>query len=150
MHWLGIFLWQAFLSWSRLDLNGPLTASERWNVVQVAVSVGVEQRYVRPVFRWLQARAPAWTCVSRLEARPHDWYRIPNWAAALHVRQRFDVYPIDVGDHVQIRSGRVTAIGYAGPTFSEIIYVLPNGEPEPDPHSHETAKARVAYLHSPK
>jgi hypothetical protein len=39
----------------------------------------------------------------------------------------------------------VTAIGYAGQNWSEIIYVLPGGEIEPDPDIPEMAVAWAAY-----
>lgn len=69
-------------------------------------------------------------------------------AAAEHVRLRFDIWPIGVGDHVRLERGRLTAMGYATPTFTEIIFVLPNGEPEQDPKSPEMAKAWTAYWSS--
>jgi hypothetical protein len=52
---------------------------------------------------------------------------------------------VEVGDHVQVRAGRLTAIGYTSGSFSEIIYVLPSGEPEEDPKSVEMTKAWAAY-----
>lgn len=88
---------------------------------------------------------PEWIVASRLQRRTHGWYRIPGRAAAEHVRLRFDIWPIDVGDHVRLQDGRLTAVGYATPTFSEIIIVLPNGELEPDPHSPEMGRARATY-----
>lgn len=109
------------------------------------VPAAVRAYYIRPVGRWMIARAPAWAVARELERRVHGWYRIPNGIASRHVRTRFDVYPIDVGDHIRIQEGRVTAIGYAGQNWSEIIYVLPGGEIEPDPDIPEMAVAWAAY-----
>jgi hypothetical protein len=50
-----------------------------------------------------------------------------------------------VGDHVRIGRGRLTAIVYSNDTFSEIIFVLPNGEIEQDPHSPDMAKAWARF-----
>lgn len=93
-------------------------------------------------------QSPAWLVTLRLQRRTHDWYRVPSLAAAERVRLRFDFWPIEVGDHVRIVRGRLTAIGCAGQMFSEIIFVQPNGEPEPDPHSPEMSKAWAAYWES--
>lgn len=95
--------------------------------------------------RWLLARTPPWIVTWRLQRRVHGWYRIPTRVAADHVRLRFDIWPIEVGDHIRIERGRLTAVGYTTSTFSEIILVLPNGEIEPDPSSAHTAKAWAAY-----
>lgn len=61
---------------------------------------------------------------------------------------RFSIWPLDIGDHVRIERGRVMAIGYAGKNFTEIIFVLPDGELEADPCSPEMATAWAVYLGS--
>jgi hypothetical protein len=93
----------------------------------------------------LLTRTPAWIVALRLQRRVHGWYRVPNHAAAELVQLRFDIWPVDIGDHVRLEHGRLTAVGYATPTFTEIIFVQPNGELEPDPHSDEMARAWAAY-----
>lgn len=131
---LGSAVWRVFLRWARLDLGDRnLTARERWSVVAAAVPAVIRTRYGRPARAWLLEKTPAWIVTSRLEARTHSWYRVPTLAAAELVRVRFDFWPVKVGDHVRIQACRMTAIAYTGRTSSEIIYILPNGEPEPDP-----------------
>ena len=93
----------------------------------------VRTRYLRPARLWFLAQVPAWLVVRRLQQRAHGWYRIPSAAAAEHVRLCFEIWPIDIGDHVRIERGRLTAVGYATATFTEIIFVQPDGELEPDP-----------------
>jgi hypothetical protein len=93
----------------------------------------------------LLARTPAWIVARRLQQRSHGWYCIPGRAAAELVSLRFDIWPIDVGDHVRLQHGRLTAVGYATPSFSEIILVQPNGELEHDPDSPEMDRAWAAY-----
>lgn len=61
------------------------------------------------------------------------------------MRLRFDIWPIEVGDHVRIERGQLTAMAYSTANFSEIIFVLPNGEIEPDPRSLEMARAWANY-----
>jgi hypothetical protein len=80
-----------------------------------------------------------------VQRRTHDWYRVPDQEAADHVRLRFNIWPIEVGDHIRLRHGRLTAVGYATPTFTEVIFVLPTGELEPDPDSPEMDRAWAAY-----
>ena len=46
---------------------------------------------------------------------------------------------------MQVRDGRLNAIGYVAGDFCEIIYVLPDGEPEEDPKSVEMTKAWARY-----
>src|SRR5690606_33589544 len=53
---------------------------------------------------------------------------VPSCAAARHCRLRFDVYPIDRGDLVRFREGRVSHIAYSGTRHTEILEFLPNGE----------------------
>lgn len=95
--------------------------------------------------RRLLSRSPPWVVTMRLQRRTHDWYRVPSLAAAEHVTLRFDIWPIEVGDHVRIEGGRMTAVGYSTTTFSEIIFVQPSGELEPDPHSREMSRAWAAF-----
>lgn len=141
-----MIVWQLFARWCRLDLDySSLSAGERWSVVTATLKAMVRSRLLRPVRLRLLAHVPVWVVAKRLQRRSHGWYRVPSAAAAEHVRLRFYIWPIEVGDHVRIQNGRLAAVGYATPTFSEIIFVLPNGELEPDPRSPETAKARVAY-----
>ena len=138
--------WRQFASWSRLDLDpSSLTAGERWSVILTAIPAVVRSRYAGPSRRWLLARTPFWIITGRLQRRVHGWYRIPTRAAAQHVRLRFDIWPIEVGDHVRIEGGRLTAVGYTTSEFSEIIFVMPNGEIEPDPRSLEMARAWTKY-----
>jgi len=61
---------------------------------------------------------------------------------------RFDFYPLDAGDHVLIERGRLTAVGYAGREWSENIYLMPEGQIEPDPHSPEMTRAWAAFWKS--
>jgi hypothetical protein len=75
----------------------------------------------------------------------HGWYRIPSRAAAEHVRLRFEIWPIEVGDHVRLQAGRLTAVGYATPNFTEIVFVQPDGELETEPRSREMARAWARY-----
>lgn len=141
-HWV----WGRLIRWTGLDVDPlSLTAGERWCVVAITVPAVVRARYLRPVRQGLLTRSPAWVVAMRLQRRPHHWYLIPSRAAAEHVRLRFDFWPIEVGDHVRIVRGRLTAIGCVGQTFSEIIFVEPTGEPEPDPHSAETTRAWAAF-----
>ena len=138
--------WRLFLGWSRVDLAPvPLRARGRWAVVATAMPAVVRARYVRPVVRLLSARSPSWVVIGRLSPASPYWYRIPSEAAAEHVRLRFDIWPVNVGDHVRIQGSRLTAIGYAGETFCEIIFIQANGEVEPDPHSPHTQRAWAAY-----
>lgn len=141
--------WRLFTGWSRLELDArQLMPRERWSVVAATVPAVLRNRYVRPAMRWFLARVPAWVVAGRLQQCGHHWYRIPNRKAAEHVRLRFDVYPIDIGDYVRIEHGRATAVGYAGTDWSEIIYILPGGAFEPDPKSPAMAKAWAAYWKS--
>lgn len=138
--------WRLFAIWSRLDVNPrSLTAGERWSVVATTMPAVIRSRYLRPARLWLLARTPAWIVAGRLQRQTNSWYRVPSQEVADHVRLRFDIWPIDVGDHVRLQDGRLTAVGYATPTFSEIILVLPNRELEPDPHSPEMGRAWAAY-----
>lgn len=61
---------------------------------------------------------------------------------------RFDFYPLDAGDHVRIECGRLIAVGYAEREWSEVIYVTPDGQVEPDPHSPEMTRAWAAFWES--
>lgn len=141
-----LWAWKAFARYSQLDLDPhKLTTKERWSVIGAASPELIRTRFLRPARLWLLTQIPAWVVASRLRKRSHGWYRIPSPAAVEQVRLRFDVWPIEVGDHVRIKSGRLTAIGYATPTFTEIIFVLPNGELEPDPSSSEMTRALAAY-----
>ncbi len=118
---------------------------ERWSVVLVTVPAVIRARYLRPIRTWILSRSPAWLVTSRLQRRAHGWYQVPGPAAADHVRLRFDIWPIFVGDHVRIQRGRLTAIGYSADTFSEIIFVQADGELEPDPDSPEMSRAWAAF-----
>jgi hypothetical protein len=145
--WAWFWAWRLFAGWSRLDVDpSSLTAFERWSVVATTMPAVVRSRYLKPVRRWLLARTPAWIVARRLQQRTHRWYRVPSEEAADHVRLRFDIWPIEVGDHVRLQQGRLTAVGYSTATFSEIIFVLPNGEIEPDPGSSEMNRAWAAYV----
>ncbi len=138
--------WRLFTGWSRLELDGQsLTAGERWSIVAITVPAVLRGRYFRPTKLWLLARTPAWIVARRLQRRTHGWYRVPNRGAAVHVRLRFEIWPIDAGDHVRLQNGRLIAMAYSTVTFSEIIFVLPSGEIEPDPHSPAMAKAWARY-----
>ena len=140
-----LWAWRLFAEWSRLDIDPrPLTAGERWSVVATTMLAVVRSRYLRPVRRWLLARTPAWIVARRLQRRTHGWYCVPSQEAADHVRLRFDIWPIEVGDHIRLEHGRLTAVGYATPTFTEIIFVLPTGELEPDPDRPEMDRAWAA------
>ena len=98
-----------------------------------------------PTRRWLLAWTPSWIVAKRLQTCSHGWYRVPSRAVAEHVRIRFGIWPIEVGDHVRIEGGRLTAMAYSSAVFCENIFVLPNGEIEPDPCSQEIAKALAMY-----
>jgi hypothetical protein len=138
-----------FSRWSGLDLDvRSLTANERWSIVVITVPAVLRSRHLRPAKLWLLARTPAWIVAHRLQELTHSWYRIPGRAAADHVRLRFDIWPVEVGDHVRLERGRLTAVGYSTTTFSEIILVLPNGEIEPDPQSPEMDRAWTRYHES--
>jgi hypothetical protein len=144
--WIEIGAWQMFARWSKIDLDPELLDDrERWSVVRAVVLAVIRSRYLQPARFWLLACAPAWLVTRRLERRTRGWYRVPSRAAAEHVRLRFDMWPIDVGDHVRVEGGRLTAVGYATPNFTEIIFVLPDGELEPDPRSSEMSRALGAY-----
>jgi hypothetical protein len=120
--------WRLFARWSRLDLDySSLTAGERWSVVMATLKAMVRSRLLRPVRLRLLAHVPVWVVAKRLQRRSHGWYRVPNAAAAEHVRLRFDIWPIEVGDHVQLRNGRLVAIGYTTPHLTEIISYCPMG-----------------------
>ncbi len=132
--------------WSKIDLDPELlTARERWSVVRAVLPAVIKSRYVRPARLWLLARTPSRLVVLRLHRRVHGWYRVPTRAAAEHARLRFDIWPIEVGDHVRLEDGRLTAIAYSTANFSEIIFVLPNGEIEPDPRSPRMARAWTRF-----
>lgn len=122
-----------------------MLAGEWWSVVAITVPAVVRSRYLGPMRRWLLARTPAWIVARRLQQRTHGWYRVPSREAADHVRLRFDIWPIEVGDHVRLERGRLTAVGYSSATFSEIIYILPNGEIEPEPKSVEMTRAWARF-----
>lgn len=146
LEWAWLWAWQLFTGWSRLDVDPhSLTAGERWSVVAITVPAVLRSRYFRPIRLWLLARTPAWIVARRLQRRTYGWYRIPSRAAAEHVRLRFDIWPIDINDHVRLQQGRLTALGYSTATFSEIIFVLPNGDIEPDPGSPEMERAWTKY-----
>jgi len=137
-----LWAWRLFAGWSRLDVDPrSLTAGERWSVVATVVRSVARSRYLRPARLWVLARTPAWIVAHRLQQRTHGWYRIPGRAEAEHVRLRFHIWPVEVGDHVRLQHGRLTAVAYANPTFTEIIFVQPNGEIEPDPDSPEMRTA---------
>jgi hypothetical protein len=122
-----------------------LTQAERFSVVATTTQAFVRIRIVRPTLVWLLGHMPTWMVVSRLQNRSHGWYRVPSTSAAELVRLRFCIWPIEVGDHVRLQNGRLAAVGYATPNFTEIIFVLPNGELEPDPRSSEMTRAWAAY-----
>ena len=144
--WTWLWAWRLFAGWSRLDVDPrSLAAGERWSVVATTMPAVVRSRYLRPVRRWLLSRTPAWIVARRLQKRTQGWYRVPSRAAAEHVRLRFDIWPIEVDDYVRLQHGRLTAVGYACPTFTEVIFVLPTGELEPDPNSPEMDRAWAAY-----
>lgn len=144
--WAWLWAWRVFAGWSRIDLDPRLlTVGERWSVVATTVPAVLRSRYFRPIRLWLLARTPAWIVARRLQQRIHGWYRVPNRGVAEHVRLRFDIWPIEVGDHVRLQHGRLTAVGYATPNFTEVIFFLPNGEPESYPDSPEMDRAWAAY-----
>ena len=144
-HWA----WRRFIRWTALDIDPDcIPTEERWPAVQETAPAVFRARYIEPARRRLLARSPAWLVTLGLQRRTHQWYRVPSRAGAEHIRLRFDFWPIEVGDHVRIERGRLTAICCALPTVSEIIFVQPNGEPEPDPHSPEMSKAWAAFWES--
>ena len=146
LNWIATRAWQMLASWSRIDLDPELlTARERWLVVRAVIPEVFNSRYLRPARRWLLAGTPSWIVARRLHKRMHGWYRIPSRAAAEHVRLRFDIWPIEVDDHVRIERGRLVAIACSTATFSEIIFVLPNGEIEPEPRSPDLARAWIRF-----
>lgn len=134
------------MRWGRLRLDRELTTSERWQVVATTIRAGVRGYYVEPFRRWTLAHSPKWMLMARLERAGHGWYRIPSYAAARHCRLRFDVYPIDTGDLVRFREGRVVAIAYAGPRHYEMVGILPDGAVEPDPRVPSMRRAWAAYV----
>lgn len=143
---IAICAWQRFARWSKVDLDlWSLTIPERWSVVRAVVPAVIRSRYVGPARRWLLARTPRWIVAWRLHKHVQGWYRIPTKAVAEHVRLRFDIWPVEVGDHVRLERGRLTAVGYTTATFCEMILVLPNGEIEPDPRSPEMARAWARF-----
>ena len=144
-----LWAWRPIAAWSGLDLNPrAMSARERWSVAVVVVSAVAKSRYLRPLRLWFLARTPAWAIALRLERASHRWFRIPDRAAAERVMVRFDFYPLDAGDHVLIERGRLTAVGYAGREWSENIYLMPEGQIEPDPHSPEMTRAWAAFWKS--
>lgn len=143
---IGRSAWQLFVGWTGLDVDlDDVPADERWSFVLVTVPAVIRARNLRPMRTWILTQSPAWLVAVRLQRRTHHWYRVPSRAAAEHAELKFDFWPIGVGDHLRIMRGRLTAIGCAGKNFSEIIFVQPNGEPEPDPQSPEMSKAWAAY-----
>ena len=147
--WAWLWAWRSFVGWSRIDVDPrSLTAGERWSVVAITVPAVIRSRYFRPARLGLLARTPAWIVARRLGKQTHGWYRVPNRRAAEHVRLRFDIWPIEVGDHVRLERGRLTAVGYSTADFSEIIFVQPDGEIEPDPQSPEMDRAWTRYHES--
>jgi len=138
--------WRLVARWSNANLDyGSLSAGERWSVVAATMKALLRTGILRPARLWLLAHTPAWLVAGRLQRRSYSWFRISGASAAEHVRLRFNIWPIEVGDHVRLKNGRLTAVGYATPTFTEIIFVLPNGELEPDPRSPEMARAWGKY-----
>ncbi len=146
LNWIAIRTWQVLAAWSRIELDPELlTSRERWSVVRAVVLAVFKSRYIEPARRWLLAQTPAWIVAWRLNRRVHRWYRVPSRSAAEHVKLRFDIWPVEVGDHIRLQGGRLTAMAYSTATFSEIIFVLPNGEVEPDPTSAEIARAWTRF-----
>lgn len=138
--------WRLLCRWTRLNIDPrSLTAGERWAVAVTTLPAALRSRYLRPARLLLLAHTPAWIVADRLQQLTHCWYRIPSQKAADHIRLRFDIWPIDIDDHVRLQQGRLTAVGYRTPMFSEIIFVLPNGELEPDPKNPEMARAWAAH-----
>lgn len=131
--WSWNWAWQALMRWSRLQLDAELTTSERWQMAFTIIRAGIRSYYVEPLRSWMLAHSPKWVLKARLERAGHGWYRIPTRAAARHCWLRFDVYPIDRGDLVRFREGRVSHIAYIGTRHTEILEFLPNGELAEDP-----------------
>src|SRR5690606_19427308 len=117
---IGMCAWGLFARWSKLHYSGSLTPGERAAVVRAVIPAVFRNRYVRPVGLRLLAKSPSWIVARRLQRRHRDWYRVPTRAAAEHLRLRFDIWPVEVGDHVRIARGRLTAIAHTNATFSEI------------------------------
>lgn len=141
-----VWAWRVFTRATGLDLDPrSLSASERWNVIAAAVPALVRSRFLSPVRLSLLARTPTRIVLRRLQRSVHGWHRIPNNSAAEQVRLRFDIWPLETGDFVQVQDGRLTAIGCMTATFCEIIYISANGEIEADPKSPEMTKAWAAY-----
>lgn len=134
------------MRWGRLRLESELSTSERWHVVATTIRAGISSYYIEPLRRWALAHLPKWVLKARLERAGHGWYRIPSYAAARHCRLRFDVHPIDTGDLVRFREGRVVAIAYAGPRHTEILEFLPNGELVEDATVPEMRRAWKAFF----
>lgn len=140
------WIWKLFAKCVGLDLDyRSLPSGERWAVVATIVTSVIQSRHLRPAKIWWLTRTPTWIVARRLRRSVHGWYRVPTRAAAEQVRLRFNIWPIELGDHVRIGRGRLTAIAYSNDTFSEIIFVLPNGEIEQDPHSPDMAKAWARF-----
>jgi hypothetical protein len=146
LNWIEIRAWKMLAGWSRIDLDTrSLPGRERWAVVRAVVPAVIKSRYLRPARLWLLAHTPSRLVALRLHRRVHGWYQVPTWSAAEHVRLRFDIWPIELGDHLRLEGGRLTAIAYSTAIFSEIIFVEPNGELEPDPISPEMDRAWAAH-----
>lgn len=141
-----LWAWRRIAAWSRLDLDPhALSARERWSVAIVVVSAVARSRYLRPLGLRFLALMPAWMVAMRLNRQVHGWYRIPSRTAAVHVQLRFHMWPLDAGDHVRIQNGRLTAVAYNGKEWSEIVFVMTDGQIEPDPKSPWMTKAWAAY-----
>lgn len=142
------WIWQILAERSGVDADPQtLTAGQRWSVITMTVAGSLRRRY-QGVRLWLLSNLPTWTVTSRLQGRTHRWYRVPSMQAAEHVRLRLAMWPLNPGDYVRIERGRLTAVAYSTKDWSEIIYVGPEGEVEPDPHSPEIARAWRAYWKS--
>lgn len=144
--WSWNWAWRALMSWSRLQLDPELSPAERWHVAATVIPACLRHYCVDPVRRWSLAYSPKWVLRARLEQAGHGWYRIPTHAAAKHCRLRFGVYPIDAGDLVRFRDGRVSHIAYTGTRHTEILAFRPDGNLAPEPVVPEMQRASDAFF----
>ena len=146
MNGLGNWSWRLFMQWIGLVVDDQaLSKGEHLRIVAIAVPAIFRARCIVPARDRLLSILPRWTARLRLEPVGHGWHRIPDWSCAHHVRLRFDVFPISEGDLIQLKRGRPTAVAYPGEFSSEMIFLLTNGEIEPDPRTPFVAKAWASY-----
>lgn len=144
--WTWNWAWLGLMRWSGLQLSSELTAAERWQIAAAVIPACIRCYYVDAFRRWTAVRTPKWWSKTRLEWAGHGWYRIPTQAVAKHCRLRFGVFPIDAGDLLRFHGGGVSHVAYAGPTRTEILEFLPDGELAPEPFVPEMQQAWDAFF----